>query len=54
MGNFPDLERQMTMFSAAGYQGKRSPDRADALVWGFTELMLGETSAAERLKAMVS
>jgi hypothetical protein len=54
VGHFPELERQMTMFSTAGFQGKRSPDRADAMVWGFTELMLGETSAAERLKAMAS
>jgi phage terminase large subunit-like protein len=42
VGNFPELERQMTMFSNAGFQGKRSPDRADAGVWGFTELMLGD------------
>lgn len=54
VGHFPELERQMTMFSAAGYQGKRSPDRADAMVWGFTELMLGETTAAERLRALAS
>jgi len=40
-GRFPDLEDQMCQFSAAGYQGSKSPDRADALVWGMTELMLG-------------
>ncbi|MBS1050487.1 phage terminase large subunit [Gluconobacter japonicus] len=39
-GRFPDLEDQMCQFSAAGYQGSKSPDRADALVWGLTELML--------------
>ncbi|QEH97296.1 phage terminase large subunit [Gluconobacter thailandicus] len=39
-GRFPDLEDQMCQFSAAGYQGSKSPDRADALVWGITELML--------------
>lgn len=42
-GAFPDLEDQMCAFTidfdrkAAGY----SPDRLDAMVWGFTELMLG-------------
>lgn len=39
-GRFPDLEDQLCQFSAAGYQGAKSPDRADALVWGLTELML--------------
>jgi phage terminase large subunit-like protein len=41
-GRFPDLEDQLCQFSAAGYQGSKSPDRADALVWGLTDLMLGE------------
>jgi phage terminase large subunit-like protein len=40
VGAFPDLEEQMCNFSSAGYQGSRSPDRADALVWAMTELML--------------
>lgn len=48
VGSFVDLETQMMSFSSAGYQGERSPDRADAMVWGFTELMLdprrGESS----------
>lgn len=39
-GAFPELEEQMGMFTTAGYQGGGSPDRADALVWAFTELML--------------
>lgn len=37
IGNFPILERQMITFDPD--KGK-SPDRVDALVWGFTELML--------------
>jgi PBSX family phage terminase large subunit len=37
VGNFPILERQMITFDPE--KGK-SPDRVDALVWGFTELML--------------
>lgn len=37
VGNFPILERQMITFDPD--KGK-SPDRVDALVWGFTDLML--------------
>ena len=42
VGRFPKLEDQLTNFSSAGYVGARSPDRADALVWAITELMLHE------------
>ena len=38
VGSFPILERQMITFDPD--KGK-SPDRVDAMVWGFTELMLG-------------
>lgn len=41
VGVFPDLEDQMCNFTASGYVGEGSPDRADALVWALTELMLG-------------
>lgn len=41
VGYFPDLEDQMCNFTASGYVGDGSPDRADALVWALTELMLG-------------
>lgn len=34
------LEDQMLNFSTSGYQGTKSPDRADALVWALTELMV--------------
>jgi len=44
VGDFPDLEDQMCNFTAAGYVGDRSPDRADALVWALTDLMMGESS----------
>jgi len=42
-GTFPALEDQLCGLIAGGaYQGPgRSPDRADALVWALTELMLG-------------
>ncbi len=38
IGAFPELEDQMCLFTAGGYEGEGSPDRVDALVWGFTEL----------------
>ena len=42
-GEFPLLEDELCGILAAGsYEGPgRSPDRADALVWAMTELMLG-------------
>lgn len=40
-GVFPELEDQLCGFMAFGYIGDRSPDRADALVWCMTELLLG-------------
>jgi PBSX family phage terminase large subunit len=43
IGNFPILERQMITFDPD--KGK-SPDRVDALVWGFTELMLNNRRSA--------
>ena len=42
VGRFPDLEEQLLAFSGSGYQGAKSPDRADAAVYALTELMLGE------------
>lgn len=42
VGTFSDLEDQLCNFTASGYVGEGSPDRADALVWALTELMLGE------------
>jgi phage terminase large subunit-like protein len=38
VGQFPELENQMTQMTLDGYQGEGSPDRLDALVWAFTEL----------------
>jgi phage terminase large subunit-like protein len=42
-GKMPELEAQLLGFIAGGgYEGPgHSPDRADAMVWGLTELMLG-------------
>jgi phage terminase large subunit-like protein len=33
----------MLYMTPSGYVGEGSPDRADALVWALTELMLGST-----------
>lgn len=40
-GRFEVLEEQLCNFSLSGYRGDKSPDRADAAVWGLTDLMLG-------------
>ncbi|HYM97650.1 MAG TPA: phage terminase large subunit [Candidatus Sulfotelmatobacter sp.] len=34
VGEFPELEDQLVQFTTAGYEGDRSPDRADAMVHG--------------------
>lgn len=38
-GTFDRLEDQMCQTTAAGYEGKGSPDRLDAMVWALTELL---------------
>lgn len=38
--NFSALEEELLQFATFGYQGSRSPNRSDALVWGLTHLML--------------
>lgn len=47
-GRFPELEDELCGLAAGGgYDGPgRSPDRADALVWALSELMLGRKGAA--------
>lgn len=38
----PELEEELCGFTPAGWQGAgRSPDRAEALIWALTDLMLG-------------
>jgi phage terminase large subunit-like protein len=36
----PELEDQLVAFTPEGYVGEGSPDRADAMIWALTELML--------------
>ena len=42
VGDLPDLEGQLCNFTSSGFVGEGSPDRADALVWALTELMLDD------------
>lgn len=37
-GRFDDLEDQLCAFTTGGYTGLKSPDRADAMVWGYAAL----------------
>ena len=50
-GRFPELEDELAGLTAGGgYEGPgRSPDRADAMVWALTELMLGKARAEPRV-----
>jgi phage terminase large subunit-like protein len=45
---FPELEEEMMGLGAADMT--HSPDRADALVWALTDLLLGEQGSAPRLR----
>jgi phage terminase large subunit-like protein len=50
-GAFPELEDELSGLTiGGGYEGPgRSPDRADAMVWAMTELMLGKQRAEPRV-----
>lgn len=43
VGDFRDLEDELSAFSTVGYTGSGSPNRADALIWALTELFPGMT-----------
>jgi len=49
-GRFPELEAQLLgMIAGGGYEGPgHSPDRADAMVWGVSELMRARAEARVR------
>ena len=53
-GRFPALEDELAGLSWGGdYHGPgRSPDRADAMVWAMTELLLGKPRAEPRIRAL--
>lgn len=46
VGLFPKLEDEMCAFSTGGYTGPKSPNRADAHIWGLAELFPSMTRAA--------
>jgi phage terminase large subunit-like protein len=54
VGAFPELEDELCgMISGGAYEGPgRSPDRADALVWAMTELMLGKRGGEPRVRGL--
>jgi len=58
VGTFERLESQMCQMTAGGYEGDGSPDRVDAMVWGFTELFpainRAKAKPRERERAPVS
>jgi phage terminase large subunit-like protein len=51
-GRFPELEDELAGLSyGGGYEGPgRSPDRADAMVWALSELLLGKRRAEPRIR----
>ena len=53
-GSFPELEDELcAMTRGGGYCGPgRSPDRADAMVWAMTELMLGREAGEPRVRGL--
>jgi phage terminase large subunit-like protein len=52
VGEFPEMEAELCNFSTAGYQGTRSPNRADALIWAITDLaVIGRARWATERKA---
>jgi phage terminase large subunit-like protein len=56
-GRFPELEAELLGMIAGGdYEGPggrdKSPDRADAMVWALTELMLGPERATPRVRGL--
>jgi phage terminase large subunit-like protein len=52
-GIFPELEDEMcALVLGGGYEAKGSPDRADAMVWAMTELMLGKARAEPGIRAL--
>lgn len=50
VGAFPDMEDQMCAFLPDGYAEDGSPDRADALVWAMTDLMLQKRWQTEAME----
>lgn len=50
VGEFADLEEEITHFSTKGYVGTGSPNRADALFWALAELFPGIVKGATKAR----
>ena len=48
VGGFAQLEDQMSLMTAHGFEGSGSPDRVDALVWALHELMIEPAKSWQR------
>jgi len=51
VGNLAKLEDELCAFTAAGYTGAKSPNRADGMVWAATELLEGDRRIAANVHA---
>ncbi len=51
VGRFQEMEYQLCAMTTGGYIGDRSPDRADAMVWGLTSLFDAMTRETRKRKA---
>ncbi|MEO7239964.1 MAG: hypothetical protein ABIW16_01050 [Sphingomicrobium sp.] len=51
-GVFPELEDQLTALRAGGFAGTGSPDRADAMVWALTELVVRAPPVIPRVRRL--
>jgi phage terminase large subunit-like protein len=45
VGVFAELEEQLLSFTTDGYEGSRSPDRADACIWAVSDLAVRKQSS---------
>ena len=52
VGNFHDLEDELTAFSTFGYTGSGSPNRADAWVWVLAELFPAMVAGTAKRKSV--
>ena len=53
VGDFFELEDELSAFSTVGYTGEKSPNRADAAVWALAELFQGIVSGPRKPRPKV-
>jgi phage terminase large subunit-like protein len=54
VGRFDELEDELCSFTTTGYIGEKSPNRADWMVWGMTELFPGMTQRDKKVRKLVT